>query len=69
MATTVIQNGIVIERNVMVPMWDAVRLATDIYRPDKPGGFPSYCNAFPMGRTSWRVLATFRPVGEASGSR
>lgn len=39
-ATIHTENEIVIERNVMVPMRDGVRLATDIYRPDKPGQFP-----------------------------
>ena len=50
MATTVIQNGIVIERNVMVLMRDAVRLATDIYRPDKPGRFPVLLQRLPYGK-------------------
>ena len=29
-----------IEKNVMVPVRDGVRLAVDIYRPDAPGKFP-----------------------------
>jgi hypothetical protein len=67
MATTVIQNGIAIERNVMVRMPSAWR-STFTDRTNQ-ASFPSHCNAFPMGRTSWRVLSTFRPVGEANGSR
>src|SRR5215471_2184206 len=50
MATATIQNGVVIERNVMVPMRDGVRLATDIYRPDKPGRFPVLLQRLPYGK-------------------
>ena len=31
--------GIVVSKNVMVPMRDGVRLAFDIYRPARDGGF------------------------------
>lgn len=50
MATATIQNGVVIERNVMVSMRDGVRLATDIYRPDKPGRFPVLLQRLPYGK-------------------
>ncbi len=50
MATATIQNNVVIERNVMVPMRDGVRLATDVYRPDKPGQFPVLLQRLPYGK-------------------
>ena len=50
MATATTQNNVVIERNVMVPMRDGVRLATDIYRPDKPGQFPVLLQRLPYGK-------------------
>ena len=31
------RGGIVIERDLMVPARDGVRLATDVYRPEGPG--------------------------------
>src|SRR5215218_2847000 len=45
--------GVVIARDVMVPMRDGVRLATDVYRPARdgeplPGPFPAI-----LGRTSY----------------
>jgi putative CocE/NonD family hydrolase len=30
----------VVDKNVMIPMSDGVRLAADVYRPDAPGAFP-----------------------------
>ena len=30
----------VVDKNVMIPMSDGVKLAADIYRPDAPGRFP-----------------------------
>ena len=50
MATATIQQGVVIERNIMVPMRDGVRLATDIYRPDKLGQFPVLLQRLPYGK-------------------
>ena len=50
MPTAAIHNGVVIERNVMVPMRDGVRLATDVYRPDKPGQFPVLLQRLPYGK-------------------
>src|SRR5215813_1367389 len=50
MATATISNRVVIERNIMVPMRDGVRLATDIYRPDKPGRFPVLLQRLPYGK-------------------
>ena len=38
------------ERNVMVPMRDGTRLATDVFRPDAPGRFPVLVNRGPYGK-------------------
>ena len=38
------------EHNVMVPMRDGVRLATDIIRPDLPGRFPVLVTRSPYGK-------------------
>ncbi len=48
-------DGVVIERNVMVPMRDGVRLATDVYLPAKdgqilPGKFPTLLTRTPYGK-------------------
>lgn len=40
---------ILIEMNVMVPMRDGVRLATDIYRPEGPGQYPTLFSRIPYG--------------------
>ena len=39
-----------IERNVMVPARDGVRLAVDVYRPDAPGKFPALLGMSPYGK-------------------
>jgi predicted acyl esterase len=39
-----------IEKNVMVPMRDGVRLAVDIYRPDAPGRFPALLGLSSYGK-------------------
>lgn len=41
------------ERNVMVPMRDGARLATDIFRPDAPGRFPVLVNRGPYGKDDY----------------
>lgn len=41
------------ERNVMVPMRDGVRLATDIFRPNVPGRFPVLVTRGPYGKDSY----------------
>ena len=54
MTTSHPQHAIVVSRNVMVPMRDGVRLATDVYRPAGPDGEPVE-GRFPtiLGRTSY----------------
>jgi putative CocE/NonD family hydrolase len=59
--------GIVVAKDVMVPMRDGVRLATDVYRPARdgepvPGRFPTI-----LGRTSYdknSIQMWVEPVGE-----
>ena len=41
------------ERNVMVPMRDGTRLATDVFRPDAPGRFPVLVNRGPYGKEGY----------------
>ncbi len=41
--------GVVVEKNVMVPMRDGVRLATDIYRPAAEGRYPVVLVRTPYG--------------------
>ena len=47
------QYKVIRERNVMVPMRDGVRLATDIYRPDSPGRFPALVTRGPYGKDGY----------------
>ncbi len=47
------QYRVIRERNVMVPMRDGVRLATDIYRPDAPGRFPVLVTRGPYGKDGY----------------
>jgi len=60
--------SIVVSRNVMIPMRDGVRLATDIYRPALPSGEPAP-GPFPviLTRTSYdksNPVMQVEPVGE-----
>ena len=41
------------EKNVMVPMRDGTRLATDVFRPDAPGHFPVLVNRGPYGKEGY----------------
>ncbi|HUT52352.1 MAG TPA: CocE/NonD family hydrolase [bacterium] len=49
----------VYEHNVMVPMRDGVKLATDVYRPAGPGPFPVVLTRIPYGKNEfpWKELA------------
>ena len=42
--------NITIEKNVMVPMRDGVKLATDIYRPAEGGPFPTLTQRLPYNK-------------------
>ena len=64
--------GMVIAKDVMVPMRDGVKLATDIYRPARDGqarpriAFPPFCSARPTIRTTCRhtdIARFFIPRG------
>lgn len=46
-----------IEKNVMVPMRDDVRLATDLYRPPGPGPFPVVLTRLPYGTDNFMFEA------------
>lgn len=39
-----------VEKDVMVPMRDGVKVAVDIYRPDAPGKFPALLSVSPLGK-------------------
>src|SRR5215469_6675351 len=45
-------DGIVVERDVMVPARDGVLLATDIYRPDGAGPFPVLLERTPYNKSA-----------------
>src|SRR5579862_4947408 len=51
--------GIKLETNVLVPMRDGVRLAADVYRPDREGKFPVLLSRTPYNKDGQRTLAAF----------
>ena len=62
------QYGVVVSKDVMVPMRDGVRLATDVYRPAGPDGAPAE-GRFPtiLWRTSYdktKNVAFVNPVAD-----
>jgi uncharacterized protein len=61
--------GAVVERDVMVPARDGVKLATDIYRPDGPGPFPVLLERTPYDKSatsrSERNAALAKPLSRA----
>ena len=48
-------HSVVVEKQVMVPMRDGVRLAADLYRPDADGAFPVIVARIPYGRANPRL--------------
>ncbi len=64
--------GIIVERDVMVPVRDGVLLATDIYRPDGAGPFPvllertPYDKSAPSRSERTAAVATPRSRGEVA---
>jgi uncharacterized protein len=46
------KRGVAIEMNVMVPTRDGIGLASDIYRPDRPGKYPVILSRIPYGTDS-----------------
>ncbi len=53
--------GLVVERDVRVTMPDGVKLAVNVYRPDKPGRFPVLLAATPYGKD--QTPPTYTPDG------
>ena len=47
------ESKVVLEKNVMVPMRDGVRLATDVFRPDAPGRYPVLVTRGPYGKDGY----------------
>ena len=41
---------LVIDKNIQVPMRDGINLATDVYRPDDPGPFPTLLTRLPYNK-------------------
>ena len=58
--------GMPIEKDVLVSLRDGVRLASNVFRPDKPGKFPVILAMTPYGKDqtppgSTRTVLLFRP--------
>ena len=53
--------GLVIERDILVAMQDGVKLACNVYRPDKPGKFPVVVAMTPYGKD--QTPPTYKPDG------
>jgi predicted acyl esterase len=52
---------IIIEKDIMVPMPDGVKLACNIFRPDKPGKFPIVLSMTPYGKD--QTPPSYKPDG------
>lgn len=57
---------VVVEQNIMIPMRDGVRLATDVYLPARegqvlPGRFPTLLERTPYGKTPWPIIPGAEP--------
>lgn len=62
-------DGVVIERNIMVPMRDGVKLATDVYLPAHnghilPGKFPTLLQRTPYGKIPPPIIPGKQTPGE-----
>lgn len=44
------ENKIIVEKDIMIPMRDKIRLATDIYKPKKEGKYPVILCRLPYGK-------------------
>jgi uncharacterized protein len=53
--------GVLIEKDVMIAMPDGVKLASNVYRPDKPGRFPVILSMSPYGKDL--TPPTYKPDG------
>ena len=54
--------GIKVEKDIMVPMRDGVRLAVNVYRPDAPGKFPALFAMGGYGKELQEVLIPPQPL-------
>src|SRR2546425_12374595 len=52
---------IAIDKSVMIPMADGIRLAADIYRPNVDGRFPAIVERTPYNREESVILRTQTP--------
>ncbi len=56
-----------IEKNLMVPMRDGVLLATDVYRSDQPGPFPTLLTRLPYNKDGPAAFRLLRRAARGSG--
>lgn len=56
--------SLTVERDLLIPMRDGVKLATDIYRPAAAGRYPVLVHRTPYSKDDWWVVGTlmFSPV-------
>jgi predicted acyl esterase len=50
--------GLVIEKDIMVAMPDGIKLACNVFRPEKPGKFPVIMVVTPYGKTRLHPLSS-----------
>ena len=55
-----VYRGMLVEKDVMVPMRDGIGLATDVFRPDAPGQFPAIMVRLPYGKNTAREIRSGR---------
>lgn len=60
------QYEMIVEKNVMVPARDGVRLAVDVYRPRAPGVFPALVGLSPYGKELQALLLPPQTIGESA---
>jgi predicted acyl esterase len=53
----------IVERDLMVPMRDGVRVAVDVYRPSGEGPFPALLALSPYGKGKQSIMAQPQPGG------
>lgn len=58
---------IVCERNIMLPMRDGVKLATDVYRPNCPGRYPAIIARTPYSKSG--KVHPYRKLGQIYASQ
>ena len=59
--------SVLVEKNVLVPMRDGIRLAADVYRPSTDGQYPVLLQRTPYNKELWPVTAlTLDPIRAAA---